>query len=108
MGIVSFSNMFVIYLIIMGLMGVVMPLFNTPSIVILQETVKPDMYGRVFSIVNIIGSGIMPLSMILFGPLSDIISIEIILIIAGILFMAIPLGLIKDKTIKSLPEILNK
>ena len=107
MGIISFANMFIIYLIIMGLMGVIMPLFNTPSIVILQEIVEEDMYGRVFSIVNIISSGIMPLSMILFGPLSDIIDIEFILIISSVVFIIMPFSLIKDKTIRNLP-IINK
>lgn len=108
MGIVSLANLFVVYLMIMGLMGVLMPLFNTPSIVILQETVESDMYGRVFSIVNIIASGIMPLSMVLFGPLSDSIPVEIILIVSSILFMVIPLVLVKDKTIKQVPSIVKE
>lgn len=105
MGIASLANMFIIYLVIMGLMGILMPMFNTPSIVILQETVEEEMYGRVFSIVNIIGSGIMPLSMIIYGPLSDNIPIEIILIISSALFMFVPLALIKDKMIKHIPII---
>lgn len=105
MGIVSIANMFIIYLVMMGALGITMPLFNTPSIVILQETVEENMYGRVFSIVNMIASGIMPLSMVLFGPLADVISIEVILIISSILFMLIPLLMIKDKTIKSLKKI---
>lgn len=85
----------------MGLLGIIMPLFNTPSIVILQETVEEEMYGRVFSIVNIIGSGIMPLSMVLFGPLSDMVPIEMILIISSVLFMIIPICFVKDKVIKN-------
>lgn len=80
-----------------------MSLLNTPAIVILQETVEADMYGRVFSIVNIIASGIMPLSMILFGPLADVISIEVILIGSSVLFSIIPLALIKDRTVKNMP-----
>ena len=108
MGIVSFANMFIIYLIIMGLMGILMPMFNTPSIVILQETVEEEMYGRVFSIVNIIASGIMPLSMVLFGPLADAIAIETILIISSVAFMIVPVALIRDKTIKNLPIVSKK
>lgn len=108
MGIVSLWNMFVLYLIMMGLLGITMPLFNTPCIVILQETVEGNMYGRVFAIVNIIASGIMPLSMVLFGPLADVISIEIILIASNILFILIPLLIIKDKTIKSLEKVEQK
>lgn len=101
MGVVSLANMFIAYLVIMVLMGIIMPLFNTPAIVILQEKIDKDMYGRVFSIVNIIASGIMPLSMVLFGPLSDAVSIEAIIIVSSILFMLIPLVLMMDKTIKN-------
>lgn len=108
MGIVSLMNLFVIYLLIMGFMGVIMPFFNTPAIVILQETVEEKMYGRVFSIVNIIGSGIMPLSMVVFGPLSDSISIETILIASSVLFMIVPLVFIKDKIITNQPIIEQK
>lgn len=105
MGMVSLANLFVCYLIVMGLLGITMPFFNTPAIVILQETVEEAMYGRVFSIVNIISSGIMPLSMVVFGPLSDRISIESILIVSSIFFIIVPLVLIKDKTIKNIPII---
>lgn len=45
--------------------------------------------------------------MVLFGPLSDMILIEIILIISSVLFMIIPLGLITDKIIKN-PPVINK
>lgn len=105
MGVVSLGQMFIVYLILMGLMGVTMPFFNTPAIVILQETIEEEMYGRVFSIVNIIASGIMPLSMILFGPLSDQISIETILIVSSALFMIIPFIMMKDKIMKNNPII---
>ena len=105
MGMVSLANLFVCYLMVMGLLGITMPFFNTPAIVILQETVEEAMYGRVFSIVNIISSGIMPLSMVVFGPLSDRISIESILIVSSIFFIIVPLVLIKDKTIKNIPII---
>ena len=39
---------FWLYLGFMGLFGVAMPMFNTPSTVLLQETVEPDYMGRVF------------------------------------------------------------
>lgn len=108
MGVVSLANMFIMYLIAMGLMGILMPMFNTPSIVILQETVEADMYGRIFSIVNMIGSGIMPISMILFGPLADKVSIEAILIVSSVLFMLIPMAMMKDKVIKNIPVVNQK
>ena len=90
---------FVIYLIMMGIQGISMPMFGAPSMAILQETVEKTMQGRVFSIVQIIGSGIMPLSMVIFGPLADVVKIQIVIIITGILFCLMPLLLKFDKNL---------
>ena len=76
---------FWIYLTIMGLVGVAMPIFNTPSTVLIQEKVEVDFLGRVFGVFGMIASTMMPLGMLLFGPLADIIKIERLLIGTGIL-----------------------
>jgi DHA3 family macrolide efflux protein-like MFS transporter len=76
---------FWLYLLFMGLIGITLPLFNTPSTVLLQEKVEADMLGRVFGILGMISSSMMPLGMLLFGPLSDIVRIEWLLIITGVL-----------------------
>ena len=50
------------------------------------------MMGRVFSLVQIIASVSMPLGMLFFGPLSDVIGLNIILIGSGaLLLLASPL-----------------
>lgn len=74
---------FWVYLIIMGIVGVTMPMFNTPAMVLLQEKVDADYMGRVFGVMSMIGSTMMPLGMLLFGPISDLVSIEWLLIITG-------------------------
>jgi DHA3 family macrolide efflux protein-like MFS transporter len=76
---------FWIYLGVMGLVGLAMPFFNTPSTVLLQEKVEPDYLGRVFGVLGMISSSMMPLGMLVFGPLADIIAIEWLLIITGLL-----------------------
>ena len=63
---------FWLYLGFMGLFGVAMPMFNTPSTVLLQETVEPDYMGRVFGVLAMISSSMMPMGMLVFGPLSDV------------------------------------
>ncbi len=75
---------FWIYLIFMGLVGVAMPIFNTPSTVLLQEKVAEDYLGRVFGVLGMISSVMMPLGMLIFGPLSDFIEIEWLLIFTGL------------------------
>ena len=90
---------FWIYLAIMILVGIVIPFFNTPSTVLFQEKVEPDFLGRVFGVLGMISSSIMPLSMLAFGPLSDIVEIELLLIITGILLFILSFFLIGNKVL---------
>lgn len=76
---------FWIYLMFMGLIGIVMPFFNTPSTVLLQAKVEADYLGRVFGVLGMISSSMMPLGMLIFGPISDVIKIEWLLIGTGLL-----------------------
>ena len=69
----------------MGLIGVAMPFFNTPSTVLLQEKVEGDYLGRVFGVLGMIATSMMPLGMLVFGPISDIIKIEWLLMGTGFL-----------------------
>jgi len=76
---------FTLFLIFMVASGMVMPIFGTTQTVLIQEITEPSMMGRVFSIVQIIASSAMPVGILLFGPLADIISVESIFIISGVL-----------------------
>lgn len=80
---------FWLYLVLMGFFGFVMPMFQTPSMVIVQETVEPDFLGRVFGLMGMIGSCAMPLGMLVFGPLADLIPIEWLLAGTGLILMLI-------------------
>lgn len=76
---------FWLYLIFMGIIGIAIPMFNTPSTVLLQEKVEPDYLGRVFGVLGMISTSMMPLGMLVFGPISDFVPIEWLLIGTGIL-----------------------
>jgi DHA3 family macrolide efflux protein-like MFS transporter len=78
---------FSIYLILMALVGIVIPIFNTPFTVLLQQKVEPEYMGRVFGVMNMISSSLMPLAMIFFGPVADFIEIELLLIATGALMV---------------------
>jgi DHA3 family macrolide efflux protein-like MFS transporter len=99
---------FWIYLTIMGLAGVVMPIFNTPATVILQEKVEEDFLGRIFGILAMIASTMMPLGMLLFGPLSDIIKIEWLLIVTGVLLFVQGFFLLGSKVLIEAGKPLSK
>ena len=69
----------------MFLVGLAVPFFSTPSMTLLEETVEPERQGRVFGFVGIVMAVAMPLGMVVFGPLADVLSIELLLVAAGIL-----------------------
>lgn len=91
------APVFWLYLAIMAVTGISLPLFNTPSMVLLQEKVEPDFMGRVFGVMTMISSSMMPLGMLLFGPVSDIIAIEWLLIGTGFLMFIQSFFLIGSK-----------
>lgn len=62
-------------------------LMNAPTMTILQERVEPEMQGRVFGFVGIVMSVAMPVSMMIFGPLADVWSERIVIIVAGLLLV---------------------
>ncbi|NLL76063.1 MAG: MFS transporter [Clostridiales bacterium] len=93
---------FWIYLGVMFICGVTMPLFNTPSTTLLQSKIEPDKMGRVFSVMMMFGGMAMPLGMIVFGPLGDVVRIEWLLIASGMVIFISGLALLK---VRSLIEI---
>ncbi len=88
---------FWLYLVFMALIGVSMPLFNTPAMVLLQQRVEPEFHGRIFGVMAMISSIVMPLGMLVFGPLADVVSIELMLVGTGIIYMVESGFLLKNK-----------
>jgi DHA3 family macrolide efflux protein-like MFS transporter len=78
---------FYVYFFFMLIQGIVLPFYNTPMTVMIQEQVDPAFMGRVSSISVMINSIAMPIGIALFGPLADVVSIEILLLISGALMM---------------------
>ncbi|MDR1616071.1 MAG: MFS transporter [Syntrophomonadaceae bacterium] len=75
---------FWLYLGCMSVLGLTVPLFNTPMMAIFQSKVDADYMGRVFSVMSMISSVMMPLGMLVFGPLGDLIAIDWLLIGTGV------------------------
>ncbi len=90
---------FSVYLVIMGIAGITMPVFNTPSTVLLQEKVDPDFLGRIFGVLTMILSSMMPLGMLVFGPIADFIKIEWLLLGTGLLLFIQGFFLIGSKVL---------
>jgi MFS transporter, DHA3 family, macrolide efflux protein len=93
-GLLGVAPNFVTYLVILVVGGLFMPAYSAADTVLIQENVSENMMGRVFSLVQIIASTAMPLGMLFFGPLADVIKIEYIMIGSGVcLTLASPLVL---------------
>lgn len=88
---------FWLYLLAMGAFGIALPFFNTPSGVLLQDHVEGDYLGRVFSILTMISTSIMPLGMLLFGPLAELVRIEWMLVATGALLAVLGLAVLANR-----------
>lgn len=88
---------FSIYLMLMGVVGIAMPIFNTPFTVLLQQQVDEAYLGRVFSVFTMISSSMMPLAMLIFGPLSDSIRIEWLLLATGLSMLVVAAIMLRDR-----------
>jgi DHA3 family macrolide efflux protein-like MFS transporter len=86
---IGLSHIFTVYLVIMFIIGIFVPFFNAPTMVFFQENVEQELQGRVFSFLSIVTTTAIPIGMLLFGPLADVIKIENILIVTGTLTIII-------------------
>jgi DHA3 family macrolide efflux protein-like MFS transporter len=68
----------------MLLFGLVVPSFSAPFMTLIQETVEAAKHGRVFSYVSIVMALATPIGMVAFGPLADALSVQLLLVVAGI------------------------
>ena len=80
---------FMVYLIIMGIAGFFMPIIATVQTVLIQENVEATMMGRSVFLVQIVAGSAMPVAILLFGPLADVISIGTILLVTGVLLAVV-------------------
>ncbi|MCM3492366.1 MFS transporter [Paenibacillus lactis] len=88
---------FWIYLAIMAVFGVAMPVFNTPTTVMLQEKVDENYLGRIFGVFGMISTSMMPIGMLIFGPLADVVKVEWLLIGTGLLMLVLTVFFARNK-----------
>jgi DHA3 family macrolide efflux protein-like MFS transporter len=86
------ANMFWLALAGMAVMGFMNPMTNGPLHAILQSTVKPEMQGRVMSLVNSAATAMTPLSLAVAGPVSDLVGIRSWYIFGGVICLMMGVG----------------
>jgi len=103
MGLCTFAlgivPIFWFYLIFMAIFGIAMPIFNTPTMVLLQEKIEENYLGRIFGVFGMISTSMMPIGMLIFGPIADVIAIEWLLLGTGLLILVMAIFLGRDKVL---------
>ncbi|MFZ3591799.1 MFS transporter [Bacillus sp. DJP31] len=102
----SYWTMFTYYLIIMFCFGSMIVVVNTPLQVMLQKMIDDDYKGRVFSILESMAMALMPLGMILFGFLYDVVPGQYILISSAALLIGVVVILARPSVVRKVhPEL---
>ncbi len=97
-------SLFVLALGGMFIMGLTNPLVNGPLFAILQATVEPDMQGRVMSLLVSGAGAMMPISLLLAGPLADIIGVQTWYLVGGLACILIAVGCLFVKPLMAIEQ----
>lgn len=95
------TNMFFLILVANFVIGITQVFANGPLTAIFQSAIEPDMQGRVFSLISAGATAMMPLSLLVAGPISDWLGVRIWFLIGGGLCILVTLVAF------SIPAIMN-
>ncbi|HSL46689.1 MAG TPA: MFS transporter [Anaerolineales bacterium] len=86
------ANLFLLAIIGNVTLGFMLPVANGPVFAMMQAIVRPDMQGRVMSLINSGATAISPLGLLLAGPFSDWLGIRVWFWAGGMLCAMIALA----------------
>ena len=86
------ANMYWLAILGIAFSGIMNPITNGPLFALVQSTVKPDMQGRVMSLIVSAATAMSPLSLMVAGPISDAIGIRTWLWLGGFLCLLMGVG----------------
>jgi DHA3 family macrolide efflux protein-like MFS transporter len=91
---------FIIFLVIRGLAGVFASMFRPPLVTIIQHIVDSEYLGRVFALMTMLTTVVLPLGMLIWGPLADAVDINLIFIFCGVGIIALSMVFVVSKTLR--------
>jgi DHA3 family macrolide efflux protein-like MFS transporter len=96
------------YLACMAFSGIVQIYSQAPSMTLLQERVAPEFLGRVMSVFTMIGSLAMPVGIMVFGPMADVVSIDSLMIGTGAAIVVLGVLYLSSRTLREAGLPLNE
>lgn len=85
------APVFILYLAAMFLYSLAITAVQTATTTLIQETTDAAMQGRVFGLMGAMYSGFLPLGMVAFGPLADLMPLQWLMIGTGLPLMLLGL-----------------
>ena len=95
---VGFTNVFWLFAGLMFFIGMTIPAAQTAVFTLVQEKTAPSMMGRVFSLVNVMFTGFIPLGMLIFGPLADLVRIQAMVIVCAVFIILLGLNIFLSRS----------
>ena len=74
---------FLLYLAMILFMGVAITMAQTAVTTLVQERANPAMQGRMFGLIGTMYSGFLLIGMSVFGPLADLVSLPLLMVLTG-------------------------
>jgi DHA3 family macrolide efflux protein-like MFS transporter len=98
------SNWFPVAVAAMGANGLLNSFYNGPISAVIQATVPPEMQGRVFTLLTSICQGVYPISLLILGPVVELIGLRTWYIGGGLLVFVGCMGALLVPSIAHLEE----
>ena len=71
----------------MSIYGIPMTMIQTAVTTMIQENAEERMQGRVFGLLGTMYSGFLPIGMACFGPMADMIPLQWIMVVSGVVLI---------------------
>ena len=98
------ANLFWLLLASFFVLGFTEVFANGPLFAIFQSAITPDMQGRVFSLINAGVMAMMPLGLLIAGPISDWLGIRILYVFGGAVWILMPVAALFIPAIMNIEE----
>lgn len=105
----SYMSVVIFYIVLMFSFGVSLIFVNTPIGVMMQKRIDEEYRGRVFGLLETMSMSLLPLAMVLFGFLYDVVPAQYVLLGSSIVLLIAVIYMLRPAIIKQAhPELEDK